>query len=139
MPTTIDDIIAARNAAVNILDQEIQDALAKQNAAASDAEADRFNAPIHQLMEQRVAVFAQAANDAMNSAEMMTALDVLRGLTSQMNTIAAKMGSVAGFFQNVANFILALSAKPSEMANVLRMSSKHPARPRQPSGGVGSW
>ena len=33
MATTIDDIIAARNAAVHILDHEIQDALAKQNAA----------------------------------------------------------------------------------------------------------
>jgi hypothetical protein len=109
MPITIDDIIAARNAAVNILDQEIQDALAKQNAAANDAEANRFDAPIHQLMTQRVAIFEQAADAALNSGEMLAALNTLRALTSDMNTIAARMGSVTGFFQNVADIVDAAS------------------------------
>jgi t-SNARE complex subunit (syntaxin) len=107
--TSIKDIIAARNAAVNIIDQEIKDALAKQNAAANEAAADRFNDPIHQLMTLRVAIFAQAANDAMDSGEMRAALDALRGITSDMTTIAARMGSVTGFFQNIANFLDAAS------------------------------
>jgi hypothetical protein len=104
MPT-IADIIAARDAAVDILNHEIQDALAKQNAAANEAAANRFNDPIHQLMTQRVAIFEQAANDAMSSDEMTAALNKLRELTSDMSTIAARMGSVTGFFQNVASLI----------------------------------
>jgi hypothetical protein len=109
MPTTIDDIVAARNAAVNILDQEIQDALAKQNVAANDTAANRFNGPIHKLMAQRVAIFEEAAFRAMNSDQMTDALNKLRGLTSDMNTIAARMGSVTGFFQNVAHILDAAS------------------------------
>ena len=93
---------------MNIIDQEIKDALAKQNGAA-EAAADRFNDPIHQLMTLRVAIFAQAANDAMDSGEMRAALDALRGITSDMTTIAARMGSVTGFFQNIANFLDAAS------------------------------
>ena len=107
--TSINDVIAARNAAVNIIDQEITDALAKKNTAASDAAADRFNDPIHQLMTLRVAIFAQAANDAMDSGEMTAALDALRGITSDMTTIAARMGSVTGFFQNIVDFLDAAS------------------------------
>jgi hypothetical protein len=109
MPTTIDDIIAARNAAVDILNHEIQDALAKQNAAGNQATANRFDEWIHQLMTQRVAIFEQAANDAMSSDEMTAALNKLRELTSDMSTIAARMGSVTGFFQNISNFIGAAS------------------------------
>ena len=116
MATTIDDIIAARNAAVHILDHEIQDALAKQNAATSEASADRFNGPIHQLMAQRVAIFEQAADDMLNSSELAAALNTLRGLTSDMNTVAARMGSVAGFFKNVADFLDAAS----KVAGVLK-------------------
>ena len=110
MPTTtIADIIAARNAAVDILDHEIQDALAKQNAAAKEAAANRFNDPVHRLMTQRVTIFEQAANEAMHSDEMTAALNKLRELTSDMSTIAARMGSVTGFFQNISNFINAAS------------------------------
>ena len=109
MPTTIDDIIAARNAAVDILNHEIQDALAKQNAAGNQAAANRFDEWIHQLMTQRVAIFEQAANDAMSSDEMTAAVNKLRELTSDMSTIAARMGSVAGFFQNITSFINAAS------------------------------
>jgi ABC-type transporter Mla subunit MlaD len=109
MPTTIDDIIAARNAAVDILNHEIQDALAKQNAATNQAAANRFDEWIHQLMTQRVAIFEQAANDAMDSDEMTAALNKLRGLTSDMSTIAARMGSVTGFFNNISSFISAAS------------------------------
>jgi hypothetical protein len=109
MPTTIADIIAARDAAVHILDHEIQDALAKQNAAANDAAANRFKKPIQQLMEQRVAIFAQAANAALNSCEMTNAVNTLRGLTNDMNTTAARMGSVTGFFNNISAFLDAAS------------------------------
>jgi hypothetical protein len=109
MQTTIADIIAARNAAVDILNHEIQDALAKQNAAPNDAAANRFNDPIHQLMTQRVAIFEQAANAAMKGNEMTAALTTLRGLTSDMNTVAARMGSVTGFFANIADFLDAAS------------------------------
>lgn len=109
MPTTIADITAARNAAADILNHEIQDALAKQNAAANDAAAQRFDDPIHQLMTQRVAIFGQAAVAALKSDEMTAALNTLRGLTSDMNAIAARMGSVTGFFQNIASFLDAAS------------------------------
>jgi hypothetical protein len=109
MPTTIDDIIAARNAAVDILNHEIQDALAKQNAAANDTAAKRFDDPIHQLMVQRVAIFGEAANAAMNSVEMTNAINTLQGLTSDMNTTAARMGSVTGFFNNISAFLDAAS------------------------------
>jgi|SRR5580704_2343108 hypothetical protein len=105
----IDDIIAARDAAVDILNHEIQDALAKQNTAANDAAAKRFDDPIHKLMEQRVAIFAQAASKAMDSTEMQNAVSILRGLTSDMNTIAARMGSVTGFFNNISDFLDAAS------------------------------
>ena len=113
--TSINDIIGARNAAVNIIDQEIKDALAKQNAAASEAAADRFHDPIHQLMILRVAIFSQAANDAMGSDEMTTALDTLRRVTSDMTTVAARMGSVTGFFHNIADFLHAASQVPGAM------------------------
>jgi hypothetical protein len=109
MPTTIADIIAARNAAVDILNHEIQDALAKQNAAANEAAANRFDNGIHQLMTQRVAIFEQAANEALSSDEMTAALNKLRELTRDMSTIAARMGSVTGFFQNISSFIGAAS------------------------------
>jgi hypothetical protein len=109
MPTTIADIKAAMNAALNIVDQEIKDALAKQNAAANDAAASKFDGPIHQLMTQRIAIYGQAADAVLKSGEMTAALNTLRGLTSDMNTIAVRMGSVTGFFQNVASFLEAAS------------------------------
>lgn len=108
MPT-IDDIIATRNAALNILSQEIRDALAKQNAAANDAAANKFDDPIHKLMVQRVAIYEQAASQAMDSDEITEALNELRQLTSDMNTIAARMGSVTGFFKNAADMLDAAS------------------------------
>jgi hypothetical protein len=109
MSPTIDDIIAARDAAVNIIDQEITDALAKKNAAASDAAAGRFDTAIHQLMVLRVAIFAQAADEAMQAPQLEAALNTLRGITSNMSTIAARMGSVTGFFNNISNFLNAAS------------------------------
>jgi len=107
--TTIADIIAARNAAVDILNHEIQDALDKQNAAPNDAAAERFDPFITQLMTQRVAIFEQAANSAMNNDQMTAALNALRGLTSDMNTTAAQMGSVTGFYNNISDFLDAAS------------------------------
>ncbi len=104
MPT-VDDIIAARNAAVNILGQEIQDALAKQNAAANDKAANKFNEPIHKLMIQRIAIFEQAADKVMGSNEITDALNKLRQLTNDMTIVAARMGSVTGFFNNVADIL----------------------------------
>jgi len=105
MPATIDDIIAARDAAVNIIDQEITDALAKKNAAASEAVTGRFDMAIHQLMMRRVAIFAEAADEAMQDPQLEMALNTLRRITSDMSTIAARMGSVTGFFNNISHFL----------------------------------
>ena len=90
MPATIDDIIAARDAAVNIIDQEITDALAKKNVAASEAVAGRFDMAIHQLMIRRVAIFAEAADEAMQY--VVTYLHRLKGpplkqLQEEMNCL----------------------------------------------------
>jgi hypothetical protein len=112
MPATIDDIIAARDAAVNIIDQEITDALAKKNAAASETVAGRFDMAIHQLMIQRVAIFAEAADEAMQDPQLEMALNTLRGITSDMSAIAARMGSVTGFFNNISDFLDAASKVP---------------------------
>jgi len=109
MPTTIADIIAARKAVVDILDHEIQDALGKKNAAANDAAAERFDKAIHQLMAQRVAIFQETAFLAMESDEMTDALNKLRDLTANMNTVAARMASVTGFFRNLADILDAAS------------------------------
>ena len=109
MPPTVDDIIATRDAAVNIIDQEITDALAKKNAAANEAAAGRFDTGIHQLMVLRVAIFAQAADAAMQTPQLEAALNTLRGITSNMSTIAAQMGSVTGFFNNISAFLDAAS------------------------------
>jgi hypothetical protein len=101
----LDDIRAARDTAVHILDNEIRDALAKQNAAATEAAADAFDDPIHRLMSQRTAVFVQAANEAWQAQEIQDAINQLNQLTSDMSNVAAKMGSVTGFFNNVADLL----------------------------------
>jgi t-SNARE complex subunit (syntaxin) len=102
---TLADIIEMRDAAVHILDQEIVDALRKQNSAATEDDKARFDKPVQDLMSQRTRVFVQAANDAMKSGEVAAALQQLKDIVSDMNKVAAKMGSVTGFFNNVHDLI----------------------------------
>jgi hypothetical protein len=101
---TIDDIIAEKEAALAILDQRIQDARAKRDAATGDKK-QQFDEPIRDLIERRTTIYGQAVAAMMDSAEMAAALRTLQGATNDMNHVAARMGSVTGFFNNVADLL----------------------------------
>jgi hypothetical protein len=100
---TIDDINAAKNDAVKVLDQQIMDGIAKKNAGVPNAQATKLDNDIHFLMLRRSAVFSQAYTAGLATPEMDAALNNLRAATADMNTVAAKMGSVTTFIDNAAD------------------------------------
>jgi len=99
MPT-IDAINAQKDVAVAVLDQKILDGITLKNAGQNG-----MDAPIHDLMVQRTAVYLQAYTAALNSQEMTAALAALTAATAEMNTVAAVMVSATKFISNVASFL----------------------------------
>jgi hypothetical protein len=104
MTTTLNDIIAERNLAVDILDQQIYAALAQKNARVPVKLEREFNHSIYLLMASRNKVFETPANDAMSSDEMTSTYHALRAATADMKAITARMQSVSGFVRSVAHF-----------------------------------
>jgi len=100
MATTIDDINAARDAALAILNQKIGDANDLKNGGAAG-----MDATINALVEQRATVAAQAYAAALDDPTMAQALAAVRAATADMKTVAARMVSATTFITNVAGFL----------------------------------
>jgi hypothetical protein len=98
--STIDDIIAEKNAAVAILDQKIIQAGNYRNQGVAG-----MDAALNDLMAEQQAVYQQALNAALSSPELARALSAIKGATASMTATAAIMTSVASFIAHVADIL----------------------------------
>src|SRR6266705_3424950 len=103
MPT-LDDINAARDAAIAILDEKIMAANDLKNSGVAG-----MNPTIAALAQQRAAVAQQAYAAALDDPAMAQALAALKAATAEMNTVAVKMVSATTFIANVASLSTAAS------------------------------
>jgi hypothetical protein len=96
--STIDDINAARDAALQTLQQKIDDATNLRNGGATG-----LDATIVSLRDQRTALATQAYEAALSDPEMIAALAALKAASAEMDAVAAKMVSATTFITNVAS------------------------------------
>jgi hypothetical protein len=94
----LNDINAARDAALAVLQQKLDDAIDLRNGGAAG-----MDATIATLRQQKAAVAEQAYAAALNDPAMAAALAALRAATADMNTVAARMVSATTFISNVAS------------------------------------
>jgi hypothetical protein len=96
--STLDDILKQRDAAIEILQQKLEEANDLRNRAAAGMD-DIINA----LVAQQADVAAQAYTAGLDDPTMALALAALKAATTEMNTVAARMVSATTFISNVAS------------------------------------
>ncbi|MFO1060970.1 MAG: hypothetical protein U1E53_28855 [Dongiaceae bacterium] len=99
MPT-IQDILTKRDEAVRSISARILAAGALKNAGAEGMEP-----VIRNLEDQRDAILAQALASILSSAELTTAIDIIKNATDRMNATAAQMVDAATFLAKIAGFL----------------------------------
>lgn len=104
--TQIADIIAAKDAAIAVIDTELVHALNLQAEAVDDTEEKRIeNNVIQPLLKKRNAIFDQAYERILSSDELQKALNVLHAATDTLKRVAARMNSVTDVLNKVADFL----------------------------------
>jgi hypothetical protein len=100
--TVVDDIIAERDRARDIVTQQIATATRLKNDGAADMN-DKLNA----LRQQRADISAQAYQAALTDPAMTAALNALKAVTKDMTDVAATMTDVTAFLAGFNSFITA--------------------------------
>jgi hypothetical protein len=95
--STLDDILAQRDAAIAVLQQKLDEAIELRDGGAAG-----MTGAVSFLRAQRAEVAAQAYTAALDDPTMAQALAALRGAMAQMNKVAARMVSATTFVSNVA-------------------------------------
>ena len=96
--TTLDDILGQRDAAIEILQQKLDEAIDLRDGGAAG-----MDNTIEALRAQKADVAAQFYTAALDDPTMAQALAALTAATAQMNTVAARMVSATTFISNVAS------------------------------------
>jgi len=96
--STLDDILAQRNAAIKLLQRKLEQANNIKNGGAGG-----MDKVIEALAEQEADVAAQAYTAGLDDPIMAQALARLKAATAEMNTVAARMISATTFISNVAS------------------------------------
>ncbi len=99
MPS-IDEINAAKQAALDILNAKLMDAAALRNQGVPG-----MAAKVSALEEQRLDLVLQAYEDAMNDLAMARALAALQAATASMKATAAQMTSATAFITHANDLI----------------------------------
>jgi hypothetical protein len=98
--STVDDIIAQRDAAIAILNKQIVAANDFKNGGATGMD-DKINALVH----QRATIAAQAYEAALDDPATARALAALKAITQDMNGVARKMVTATAFIANFSDLI----------------------------------
>ncbi len=102
----IDDIMAARDAAVATIDQEILASLALKRAAGSENERDRIEDQIIQpLLEKKEAILDQSLALLLDSQQLAQALATLRAATDDMVKTSQRMITVTQTLNKISDFL----------------------------------
>lgn len=100
--TKVDEIIAERDAAIAIVNQQIVAANELKNSGK-----EGMDDAINRLVAQRAHIAAQAYEAALDDPSMTRALAALKAVTRDMNAVAQNMMSAAAFLTHVNQFIAA--------------------------------
>ena len=98
---TIDDILHARDAAMNEIDLQILSASRKRTAENDE----RMTQIISDLADQKAAIADQAVIDIGNSDDAATALANLDRIIGQLRDTAQNMRSATDFMDNISRFL----------------------------------
>lgn len=109
--STLDDILAQRDAAIAILQQKLEEANDLKNGGAA-----RMDNIIETLAEQEADVAAQAYIAGLDDPTMAQALTRLTAATAEMSSVAARMVSATTFISNVAS----LGAAANKVVSTLK-------------------
>jgi len=96
--STLDDILTQRDAAIEILQRKIDEAVDLRNGGAAG-----MDDVIDALVAQQAHVAAQAYIAGLDDPTMALALAALHAATNQMNIVAARMVSATTFVTNLVN------------------------------------
>jgi hypothetical protein len=94
----LDDILGQRDAAIEILQQKLDEAIDLRDRGAAG-----MDGTINALRAQKADVAAQAYTAALDDPTMAQALAALKAATAQMNMVAARMVSATTFISNAAS------------------------------------
>jgi len=101
---TIEEIDQEKTEAVNILNQQIEDAIRQKNSASGEQE-EALDRAVTALMAKRTEITTQAYLGALRSAEMAAALAKLKKATTTMRDTAESMKSVTAFLAKLSEFL----------------------------------
>ena len=100
------DIIAEKETAIKIVDDELVFAVRLKRQASTKKEKDNVeNDVIQRLLRKRDDIFDQAYERIMDSPEMQKSLNALRAATHDMVTVAKRMNTVTDFLEKTADFL----------------------------------
>ena len=85
----LQDIENQKNAAVATVNAKIADASAKEAAAASEAEQDRWDGVIEKLNAKRDEIIDQAYQGETGAPEIQQAVDALKAATDELNQVSS--------------------------------------------------
>jgi hypothetical protein len=121
--TGVDEILKRREAAILILQEKLEQAIALRNAGAAGME-DIINA----LAAQRADIAAHAYTGGLDDPTAAQALTALNAATTEMKASAAKMVSVTTFIANIARLRTATMSVVSALDGDLTKGMRPPKR-----------
>ncbi len=102
----IDDIRAARDAAIATIDQEILAALALKRAAGSEDARDRIEDEcVQPLLEMKEAILDQSLARLLDSQQVGQALATLQAATDDMQKTSQRMVTVTQTLNKISDFL----------------------------------
>jgi hypothetical protein len=107
MPTTLDDVDAAKESCLDAYDTKLVNARQMLNASTVPADQASILAEIRTLRSQRTDILMQDYIGELTDPAMTAALGKITQATNDMNAVAPVMTSVTGFIASLASFFSA--------------------------------